>query len=86
MTPSVAVSVWSITDPLPAAAPVTLVDANTVQEYVVPVTLFGLVIETLEVCPEQIDCALAAAVGMGLTNTFTAYGVPVQPAAVGRMR
>jgi hypothetical protein len=69
VTPSVLVSNWLITDPLPPVAPVTLLVA-TVQLNVVPATLAGVgLMITLVVCPEQIDKLLALAVGTGFTVT-----------------
>lgn len=83
VTPSVEVKTWLIVLPLPATAPDTLVELNTVQLKVVPNTPFGLVIATLVLAPEQIVCGEAATLGIGVTTTLTAYGVPLQPAAVG---
>jgi hypothetical protein len=53
-TPSVDVSTWLIKFPLPAAAPVTLVELSTTHTKFVPVTPLGFVMETLVLFPEQI--------------------------------
>lgn len=73
----VAVSVCAITVPELADAPVTLV-CVTVHTKVAPETL--LVSVTVEVAPEQSDCALGVAVtvGMGLTVTVATIGAPAQ--------
>ena len=56
--------------PLPALAPVTLLELCTVQVKVVPATLFGLVIAIEMVSPEQIPTGDdTAAVGIGRTVT-----------------
>jgi len=54
-----------------------------VQLKLVPETPLGLVIATLVLDPEQIVCGEAATLGIGLTVTVTAYGVPEHPAADG---
>ena len=77
------VRTWLIVEPLPAVALVTFVELKTVQLNVVPDTPLGLVITTLVLDPEHIVCGEAAKLGIGLTVTFTAYGVPLQPAAAG---
>jgi hypothetical protein len=77
------VSTWLIVDPLPAKAPVTLVEVCIVQLKLVPETPLGFVIAMLVLEPEHIVSGEAATFGMGLTVTVTAYGVPKQPAADG---
>ena len=83
VTPSVEVSNWLITAPLPALAPVTLEKLCTVQLKVVPATPLGLKMATLVLVPEQIPWLEAATSGMGRTITLTANGTPLQPEAAG---
>lgn len=74
--------VCTMLEPEPDVAPVTPL-CDTVQLYVVPVTL--LVSEIDVALPEQIvaDEGVAVTVGFGFTVTVTEIGVPVQPFAVG---
>ena len=51
----------------------------------VPVIELGFVIATDVVCPEQIVCVFANAVGSGLTVTTKFAGVPEQPPITGVM-
>ena len=70
VVPVVDVKAWLIVAPLPAPAPVTLLELCTVQVKVVPATLFGLVIAIEVVSPEQIPTGDdTAAVGIGRTVT-----------------
>jgi len=63
-------------EPDPAEEPVIPALAEAVQEKVVPATL--LVIPTLVVCPEQMLCGLATALGVGLTVATTVTAAPTQ--------
>ncbi len=59
-------------EPLPAVAPVTFEELNTVQLKLVPTTPFGFVINTFVLAPEQIVCGDAAAFGIAVIPTLTA--------------
>ena len=85
LVPSVDVSTWLIVAPDPATAPDTFVDVSTVHVNVVPDIPLGFVIATFVLVPEHIVSGEAAASGIGLTVTLTAYGDPTHPAADGRI-
>ena len=85
VVPSVDVSTWLIVAPDPATAPDTFVDVSTVHVKVVPEIALGFVIATFVLVPEHIVSGEAAASGIGLTVTLTAYGVPTHAAADGRI-
>jgi hypothetical protein len=61
---------------VPAAEPVTPALAAAVQAKVVPAVV--LVMAMPVVCPEQMACAAATALGLGLTVAITVIAVPGQ--------
>jgi hypothetical protein len=82
--PVVLVNVCAISEPLPAAAPVTFVLLRIVQLKLVPETLFGFVIGIFVVAPLQMVCVAGArTLGTGLTVMITVCDALTQLAGLG---
>jgi hypothetical protein len=72
----VLIKAWAIGVPVPADEPVIIALAEAIQLNVVPATPPVMAIPV--VCPEQIVCGAATALGVGFTVAITVIAVPGQ--------